>query len=313
MAGKYLVEETKSGQKAYDTLLVDNPKLLSALSNDLVMRIIKELSKQPLCAMDVARKLKEHEQKIYYHMRRLEKLGVIKLDGVEERVGALAKIYSPTSPVISFKLFEGETHHDIKSRTTHIKFLKPFVENGKLNALVIVGSPDPHGKYRSPASDGYATINLGAFLGQYLKEIPLPFYKLDTQVTEKDLKNNLIILGGPKANMIMEKINKKLPIYFDYSEENLDWNIVSTLSKNTYREKYYGMIVRTKNPFAEDKEILIFAGKGFTGSRTAILAFTQHLDEVIKGNQTNNHIIARVVKGIDMDSDGIVDEVEFVE
>ena len=309
----YLVEETKDGQKAYKTLLVENPKFFSVLSNELSLKIVRELNKQPMCAMDVARKLKEHEQKIYYHMRKLEKIGVIKLEFTEERVGALAKMYSPVSPVVSFKLFDGDTVTDLKTKVASLKFLHPFIVDNKFDALVIVGSPDPHGKYKSSASDGYVGINLGSFFGQFVVEMKEPVYKLDTQVTENDLKKNLILIGGPKINIITERINEKLPIYFQYSEETLDWALVSKISKNVYHDKYTGMIARIPNPFAKGKEIIVFAGKGFSGSKAAVLAFTQHIREVAEGNHNKPNVMAKVVKGIDVDSDGIVDEVEFIE
>lgn len=310
---KYLVEETKDGQKAYSTILVDNPKTFSVLSNDLSLKIVRELSKQPMCAMDVARKLKEHEQKIYYHVRKLENTGIIKMLSTEERVGALAKIYAPVSSVISFKLFEGDMVTDMKTKVASLKFLRPFITNSSFDALVIVGSPDPHGKYKSPASDGYLGINLGSFFAQFSLHVEEPIYKLDTQVTEADLKKNLILIGGPKGNIITERINDKLPIYFEYSEETLDWTIVSKISKNTYHGKHFGVIARMPNPFTKGKEMLIFAGKGFSGSRAAVLAFTQKLKEVAKGNSKKPQVMARVVKGIDVDSDGIVDEIEFIE
>jgi DNA-binding transcriptional ArsR family regulator len=310
---KFLVEDTKTGQKAYETLLVDKPKLFSILSTELALRIIRELGKEPSCAMDVARRLKVHEQKVYYHVRRLEELGLIKVVSMEERVGAIAKIYAPTSSVISFKLFDGEHINDVKTRAEQLKFLRPFIEDGKLNSIIVVGSPDPHGKYKAPASDGYCAIDLGMFLGQFINESKIPYYKLDTQVQKEDLKNNLILVGGPKTNIIADKINKQLPIYFDYSEEFLEWNIVSTLSKTVYREAQTGFITRIPNPFADEKEILVFSGKGFKGTRAAVLAFIKHLKKIMKGNSIKPDVIAKVVQGIDVDSDGIIDEVEFLE
>ncbi len=310
---KYLLEESEEGHKAFTTMMIENPKLFSILSNDLALKIIKELGKSPACAFDIARKLKVHEQKVYYHMRNLEKSGIIKLIKIEERVGASAKIYQPSSSMVSFKLFDGEPINDIKTKITQLKFLKPFIENGKLNSLIIVGSPDPHGKYKSPASDGYCAINLGAYLGQFITEFNEPLYKLDTQIKEVDLEQNLILIGGPKANMITDKVNKELPIYFDYSSESLDWNIVSTTSKNVYKDKYIGFVARINNPFNKDKEILVLAGKGFTGSRAAVLALTKHMKQVSKGNLVNPEIIAKVVRGIDVDSDMLVDDVEFLE
>lgn len=310
---KYLLEETDHEHKAFSTLMIENPKLFSILANETALKILKELGKSPACAFDIARKLKVHEQKVYYHIRNLEKAGLIKLMKIEERVGALAKIYQPSSPVISFKLFEGVPINDVKTKITQLKFLKPFVENGKLNSLIIVGSPDPHGRYKSPASDGYCAINLGAYLGQFVTELNEPLYKLDTQVKESDLKQNLILIGGPKANMITDKVNKELPIYFDYSSDSLDWNIVSTISKNVYKDKYIGFVARINNPFSEGKEVLVLAGKGFTGSRAAVLALTKHIKQVSKGNSIKPDMAAKVVRGIDIDSDMLVDDVEFLE
>jgi len=310
---RFLVEDTKEGQRAHPSLLIDDPRLFSILSNELALKIIRELGRRPSCPMDIARALKVHEQKVYYHIRKLEKLGLIKVDRVEERVGAMAKIYSPVSSVVSFKLFEGEHINDVKTRAGELRFLKPFIENGKFNSIIVVGSPDPHGKYKAPASDGYCAIDLGMFLGQFIKDSKTPYYKLDTQIREEDLKKNIILIGGPKTNIIADKINKKLPIYYDYSEEFLEWNIVSSLSKTVYREAQTGFITRVPNPFSEGKDILVFSGKGFRGTRAAVLAFIKHMKKITKGNSVVPDKIANVVKGIDVDSDGIIDEVEFLE
>jgi hypothetical protein len=210
-------------------------------------------------------------------------------------------------------LFESEHINDVKIRAAELKFLKPFVEDGKLNSIIVVGSPDPHGKYKAPASDGYCAIDLCMFLGQFISDSRVPYYKLDTQVRKEDLEKNLIVIGGPKTNIIADKINKQLPIYFDYSEEYLEWNIVSILSKTVYREPQIGFLARVQNPFSEGREILIFSGKGFKGTRAAVLAFVKHLKKVMKGNSVKPDVIAKVVQGIDIDSDGIIDEVEFLE
>jgi len=310
---KFLVEETKEGQKSYPTFLTDDPKAIAALNNELAQKILEELGEEPSCPMDLARRLKQHEQKIYYHIRNLEKLGLIKLDRLEERVGATAKIYSLTSPVVAYKILDSGYVTDKKIRAKEIRFLKPFVEDGKFNSIIIVGSPDPHGKYKSPASDGYCGINLTMFFGKYVDEMKIPQYKLDTQTTKEDMKKNLIILGGPKTNILTDEINKQLPVYFDYSEEFRDWVIVSTLTKNVYRDKFCGIIVRTKNPFSDNKEILLLAGKGFTGSSAAVLGLIKYPKEIAKGNSVDSDVVAKVVRGIDVDSDGIVDDVEFLE
>ncbi|MEM2955067.1 MAG: winged helix-turn-helix domain-containing protein, partial [Candidatus Nanoarchaeia archaeon] len=129
----FLLEESEKGQKAYESLLIKNPKLFSILSSELALKIIEILSKQPSCAMDIARKLKQHEQKIYYHLRNLEKIGLIKLLKTEERVGATAKIYTADFPVVSFKLFDGKEIVNSKIKIRELNFLKNFIEDGKLN------------------------------------------------------------------------------------------------------------------------------------------------------------------------------------
>jgi len=306
----FLVEESKEGQKGYDSLIISDPKHLIALSSELAQKILKVLSEKPCSAMDVARKLKEHEQKIYYHFRNLEKIGVIKVLKTEKRVGAIAKIYAISYPVVSFKLYEANSMTDKKTKIKELKFFHPFIDNGKFNATIIVGSPDPHGKFASQASDGYAAIDLALFIGHLTNDSIVPNYKLDTEITNSDLKKNLILVGGPKANIIVEKFNKDLPVYFDFHRE---WNIVSQLSKNVYNEDDVGLIAKIKNPFAKNKEILIISGKRFKGTKAATLAIFKNLKEIEKGNRYDPTLIVKVVQGIDRDSDGKIDDVKFLE
>src|SRR3989442_5024026 len=125
----YFIEETEKGQKAFNSLLLD-PKKLGVLNSELSIKILQELGRNPACAMDVARILKQHEQKIYYHMRRLEKAGIIKMIKREERFGAFAKIYSVISPVISVKLFDSIFTLDAKTRVKEIDFFSNFIQDG---------------------------------------------------------------------------------------------------------------------------------------------------------------------------------------
>lgn len=190
-----------------------------------------------------------------------------------------------------------------------LDFFKPFIEDGRLDATIIVGSPDPHGKYSAQASDGYAAIDLALYLGSFLDKA-LPSYKLDTEVRDSDLAGNLIIIGGPKANIIIDKVNKSMPLYFDTEH---DFNIVSSSTKMTYAGDEIGIVVKMKNPFAKanGKYIIVISGKRFKGTRAAILSVVKKMKELQKGGIDG--VIARVVRGIDKNADGIVDDVEFLE
>lgn len=307
----YFVEETKEGQKAYNALEL-KPKSFNVLNSALAQKILNELAKRPSCAMDISRRLKEHEQKIYYHLRRLEGAGVITLERTEERTGATAKIYSVSHPYLAIKLFDGDHLTDVKTKAREIEFFKPFIKKGKLDATIVVGSPDPHGKYGVQALDGSAGIDLALFLGTFLKNAR-PNYKLDTELTEKDMRGNLIIIGGPKANIIIDKFNKDLPIYFDPKH---GFNIVSSFTKSVYSSDDIGIIIKMKNPLAKnknsDKYILVLSGIRFKGTRAAIIALIRHMREVQLGNRFDGGV-ARVVRGIDKDADGRIDDVEFLE
>jgi DNA-binding transcriptional ArsR family regulator len=302
----YFVKERGNKRKVFRAKEMEVRKM-NVFGSELSVRIINELAKKPACAMDLARALNEHEQKIYYHLRRLEKAGIISLERTEVRAGALTKIYKIDSPYIALKLFDDKSI-EYFIRPKELELLHPFIEKGKMNSIIIVSSPDPHGRFGAASSDGYAAIDLALFLGSFLRE-PEINYRLDTQVDEDDLKKNLILVGGPKANIVVDRLNKFLPIYFD---EKNEWQIVSTLSKNVYRDDDIGLIIKMRNPFNPKNYVLMFCGRRFKGTRAATLALIKHANELEKNNKFREGI-ARLVKGIDRDSDGIIDDCIFVE
>jgi hypothetical protein len=91
------------------------------------------------------------------------------------------------------------------------------------------------------------------------------------------------------------------------------WSVKSTITGKVYPNDEMGIIVLTKNPFNREKHILLVAGKRFSGTRAAIIAFLKYFKEITKGNLKNPKVKAKIVEGIDRDSDGIVDDVEFKE
>lgn len=284
------------------------PEKISSISSELAIKIIKLLTNKPMYSIELAKELKVHEQKVYYHIRNLEKSGIIRLSKKEDKQGATAKYYVVDKPalVIRFKQLEPTQGVQLKSESD---FLNPFVKDGELNALVVVGSPDPHGPEKARSRDGYYGIDFALFLGTFLNYVPKFNVKLDTEVRESDLKKNLILIGGPVVNSVTEKINPKLPIRF----EGANRVIKSDISKKSYPEDEIGIIVKTKNPFNQEKFILLIAGKRFSGTRAAIIAFLKNFKEITKGNIHNKSIKAKVVEGIDLDSDGIIDDIEFRE
>lgn len=286
-------------------------KQIKALSSELAQKILLLLAEIPTYPMDLAKQLKVNEQKIYYHIRNLEKARIIEILKTEIIQGAKANIYSLVDPafIIRFKKFEA-TQKIADLEEAPKQALEPFIENGRLNASIIVGSPDPHGPEKARSRDGYYGIDLALFLGSFLNYVPGLNVKLDTEVREEDLKNNLILIGGPVINTVVERINSKLPIRFDKKN---NWCIVSSLSGKSYHSDETGVIVKIKNPFNPKKSILLVAGKRYAGTKAVMIAFLKHFKEIFEGNKYDKKVLAKVVEGIDLDSDGIVDEVEVLE
>ncbi len=285
------------------------PSAWKAVTSPLAAIILDELSKQPTYPKALAKKLRVHEQKVYYHIRKMQKAGFIKVVSRTEMGGAVALHYALHEPV--FLLRTRQFEPAAKLMVQQNDFLFPFITGGMLNALIIVGSPDPHGPERARSRDGYYGMDLALFLGTFLSHVQSSHVKLDTEIRPEELQqHNLILIGGPIVNKTMEKVNEKLPIYFDKSQR---WAVYSKISGESYPSDETGLIVKTKNPFNKEKYVLVVAGKRYAGTRAAILSFLQYSDDLAKGNLHNPRIYAKVIEGIDKDGDGVIDAIEVKE
>ncbi|MFQ6010366.1 MAG: helix-turn-helix domain-containing protein, partial [Candidatus Aenigmatarchaeota archaeon] len=254
---------------------ITKPEHLKNALSPMAWKILTMLAEKPMYPKEIAKKLKLHEQKVYYHIRNMEKAGLIEKIHEQTKLGAVAKIYSVTDSVFALTLKPLEESAKIFTmKREHRRFLEPFIENGRFNALVIMGSPDPHGPRKVQARDGPPTAQLTLFLGSFINYMPEKSIKVDTEVRDEDLKNNLIILGGPGPNAIMRKVNKKLPIQFKHIREEGAFftEFYSSLSGNTYNSEANGIVVKTKNPFDKNKEMLVIAGMRRKGTNAAILS-----------------------------------------
>ncbi len=260
------------------------------------LKILKSLAEEKKYPRQIARELRSHEQKIYYHIRQLERKGFIKTAGHEERGGALAKMYELSSPAF-FTRFSG--FHEAKRIPRPAGGMEPFIKDGKLDAKIIIGSPDPHGPERARSRDIGFAVDLALFLGTFLTEIRKPAVIEDKDAHPHDLNANLIIIGGPITNKVTKMVNDRLPVRFDK-----DRDIVS--KRKTYRQDECGFIARAENPFDSTKKIMVIAGKRYSGTKAAVLAFVQKFDEIGKKNFT-------IVEGLDNDGDGEVDDVRILE
>lgn len=281
---------------------------LSVLSTKTSKDILNLISKKPMYPKQIAKALNLHEQNIYYYIKKLEKQNLIEIKKSENINGTIANFYSTSSDAffIKFKEFK-ETNMTYQKES---EFLKPFIKSGKFNAIIVVGSPDPHGPQKARSKDGYFGMDLALFLGSFLSYIPESKVRLDTQISQKELEeNNLIVIGGLIVNKISSDINNNMEILFDEEKKGF----YSKISKKTYFNDEIGIINKFISPYNDKKKILFIAGLRNSGTKSAILAFLKHFSKIREGNNYDKNISSKVVEGIDLDSDGQVDDVEFLE
>jgi len=311
----WIVEKVKEKTYSLPAKLLKPQQMKAALS-PMAWSILMLLSEKPMYPKEIARKLKMHEQKVYYHIRNLEKSGIVTVEREESTRGALTKFYTTTEPAFAMMLKPFEESPKIGGLKAEQKgFLEPFIEDGKFNALMIMGDPEPHGSKKVRARDGAPTAQLALFLGSFLNYMPEMSVKIDTDVRETDLRNNLIIIGGPGPNAIAERINDKLPVMFRQAKYGGAFftELFSTLSGKSYKMDAGGIIVKARNPFDRTKQILLIAGLRKKGTDAALISFLKNFDELCRPNKADKKTLAHVVEGIDADNDGVVDSVEFLE
>jgi hypothetical protein len=197
------------------------------------------------------------------------------------------------------------------------KFFKGFIgKDGKFEGKIVVGSPTPHGPFKTSARDGHYASHLTFFLGQFAN-MPEEFaIKLDVDVkAEKEEKNNLILVGGPGTNLLTQELNDYLPIRFNMrpSEQGyLFGGLASGKTSNVYTADAVGLIAKIVNPWDKTKRIIVLAGNKAVGTKACVLALTSFWKKTLK-DYDGDDTFARVIQGFDLDGDGKVDSIEVLE
>jgi len=320
MGKKLLVEEHDKTQAVKDITIVSDPQKLKMILNKLSWQILVRLSEKEMYPLEIARKMGIHEQKVYYHIRKLVKAGAITVSKQEEKKGAIAKYFKPTSSAFGIELpLAYRTVHKSfgnMDRKTH-EFFGEFIDKtGTFNGKIIVGSPLPHGPFRTSARDGHYASYLTFFLGQYMR-VPDEFaVKLDVDVkAEKEEKNNLILVGGPGTNLLTQEANEFLPIRFSMQPSKEGFLFGGLTSRNTsqvYTADAVGLVAKIVNPWDKTKRVIILAGNKAVGTKACVLAITTFLQKTLK-NYDGDDTFARVIQGLDLNGDGKVDSVDVLE
>lgn len=300
----------KDGKLYYSPgIILDNPESISLVNHNIRIRILESLSKKPMYPAELAKEMKLHEQKIYYHIKQLVNAGILEIVEKKEIRGTIAKKFAPKSMNFAVSLSKEWAALDqlVKEKDSSVtNFFDPFIKDSVLNADIVVGSPDPHGPLKARARDGHYAIELALFLGSLCTAEDSFSVKLDVDV---DLKTsgNLIVVGGPVTNLICQKVNDFLPAKFS---DKKPWGISS--NGNNYTEDTAGLIARIPNPYNPDAKIIMIAGIRYIGTKAAVMALTKSTKKIIEDFHAQKEFF-KIIQGFDMDGDGKIDSVEVLE
>jgi DNA-binding transcriptional ArsR family regulator len=320
MQKKLLLQQEDNIQQIKEISILTDSQKLKTILGSLSWKILTLLSKKEMYPLEIARQLEMHEQKIYYHIRKLAKAGAIIVVREEKKKGATAKYYKTISPAFGIEFPQG--YKPIQSICTLSldeplqKFFKEFINKGIFDGKIVVGSPTPHGPFKTSARDGHYAAHLALFLGQFAK-MPTEFaVKLDVDVkVEKEEKNNLILVGGPGTNLLTQEVNDYLPVKFIMQSSEQGFLLGGLSSKKTgqvYTSDVSGIVAKIVNPWDSSKCIVVLAGNKAVGTKACVLALTNFWKKTLE-KYSGEYTFAVAIQGFDLDGDGKVDSVEVNE
>jgi DNA-binding transcriptional ArsR family regulator len=321
MDKKLLLQDDGKTQKVKEISMMRDAQKLKMILGELSWKILTMLSEEEMYPLEVARKLGVHEQKVYYHIRKLAKAGAITVEREEKKKGATAKYYKTVSSAFGIEFPQGyrtmQKPSLIAASEQIQNFFKEFVnENGAFEGKIVVGSPTPHGPFKTSARDGHYAAHLTFFLGQFAKMPPEFAIKLDVDVkAEKEEKNNLILVGGPGTNLLTQEINEYLPVRFNMQSSDQGFLLGGMVSRKTsrvYTADVAGLIAKIANPWDNTKRIIVLAGNKTVGTKACVLALTNFWKKTLQEYRGEGDF-ATVIQGFDLDGDGKVDSVEVLE
>lgn len=320
MDKKLLLQDNGKNQEVKEiTIMKDSQKLKNILGG-LSWKILYLLSQQEMYSLEISKQLGIHEQKVYYHIRKLAKSGAIIVTKEEKKKGATAKYYKTASSAFGIEFPQGYKKIQnlcLLSLDNLLQdFFKEFLIDGTFTGKIVVGSPQQHGPFKTSARDGHYAAHLAFFLGQFVK-VPAEFaVKLDVDVkVEKEEKNNLILVGGPGTNLLTQEINEYLPIKFIMQSNDQGFLLGGLSSKRTmqnYTSDMTGLVAKITNPWDKSKAIIVLAGNKAVGTKACVIAITNFWKTTLK-KYTGEDNFATVIQGFDLDGDGKVDSIEVRE
>lgn len=313
MPNEKILYDPRSGQGLAKRVLVsDRPDGFRPASGKLGQRILVLLSSGPKYPAEMARSLGAHHQTVYYHIGRLEKAGLITRVKSEQIRGGEANLFALASDgyAVEFPV-KGEPLPTLRSsgRSKALgMFFKEFFDDGEFDGWIVVGSPVQHGAAGTQARDGHYAVQLGFALGQFVN-LPARFpVKLDVDLrAEKLLSSNLIVVGGPRNNVVAEELNPHLPLKFS---QGGFWSAIVDDEGKTYASELDCLVEKVQNPWDRTKTCVVIAGLTGAGTKAAIIGVCNQADELFERYRSGTY--AALLRGVDRDGDGKVDSAQVL-
>ena len=312
---KVLIDPHQRDGRAKRVLADTDPSDFFPAASGLGHKILRLLAKGPNYPSSIARELKLYHQAVYYHMKKLEEAGLVERVSQRTVRGGKAQLYALAADgyAIEFDVRGEEFGFPASlSRSGRLgRFLKEFIsDDGQLDGWIVVGSPEAHGPNRTQGRDGHYAIQLGFALGQFVR-LPRTFpVKLDVDLKAEKLQaSNLLVVGGPRTNVISAELNQHMPIRF--SEESFFGAIVDA-SGRKYLSEFDSVLTKIRNPWDPSKVCVVAAGLSGAATKAAVIGMTNMAEQVLAGYSEQGGDFAVVLHGVDMDGDGKVDSVEIL-
>jgi len=308
-----LLFDPKSKERMAKRVLVsEKPETFRPASGKVGQKILALLATGPHYPAEIARTLRTYHQTVYYHVGLLEKAGLITRIGSESIHGGEANLYALSSDgyAVEFQV-RGEPLPTLQASTRSRslgRFFKEFLHDGELDGWIVVGSPLPHGATGTQARDGHYAVQLGFALGQFVT-LPARFpVKLDVDVKAENLRgSNLIVVGGPRTNVISEELNQHLPLRF---KQGGFWGSVVDDQGRLYSSELDCIVAKVENPWNAGKTCVLAAGLTVAGTKAAIIGICNFADLLFQ--RYNSGPYACLLRGTDKDGDGKVDSVDLL-
>ncbi|HEY7346753.1 MAG TPA: helix-turn-helix domain-containing protein [Ktedonobacterales bacterium] len=105
-----------------ETYNLETLEQLRAVADELRLRILEQLKRQPMTVTQLAGVLGEVPAKLHYHVHELEKVGLLKLVETREKGGILEKYYRAVAKNINAPgtLFQGVSPHEAVATLTEV-------------------------------------------------------------------------------------------------------------------------------------------------------------------------------------------------